>query len=317
MTRKMTKAEEKREYEEILNSFLNLKQGKAEAYSELVEQAMTATDNILKLKSACKKPNVKCRKPLNFENGDNEKRVKGKVDSKDENKNKALGLITALQSIAKDGKHLTGQTIESIIGEVDSLEGIHTRDYNTSRCDECEVQDGLKVDMTTKSEKTKKLISGKCTKPDEADIKQVVKFPHEKLDPRHTSVNDRQFDKLPFHLLIAGELEIVANSNVGIEEKFARVNIAKTVCYHKAYLNDSMLREGYDQILKSVEQGNNAWTDNLGEKLHDFYNYQANKLIREKVKQDGACNEKSSRNPNEKMNKPTNTENIIYCAAYN
>lgn len=49
VSRKAENNDDKCEYEEILNSFLNLKQGKAEAYSELVEQVMSTTDNILKL----------------------------------------------------------------------------------------------------------------------------------------------------------------------------------------------------------------------------------------------------------------------------
>ena len=41
------------------------------------------------------------------------------------------------------------------------------------------------VNDETEVRKAKKLISGKCTKPDESDIKQVVRFPHEKLDVKH------------------------------------------------------------------------------------------------------------------------------------
>ena len=52
----------------------------------------------------------------------------------------------------------------------------------------------------------KRLISGKCTKPDESDIKLVVQYAHEKLDSKHSK--DLKFDALDFNLLIAGELEI-------------------------------------------------------------------------------------------------------------
>ena len=45
-------SEEKREYDQVLNSLLNVKSGKAEVYSELVEKAMNATDNLMLLKKS-------------------------------------------------------------------------------------------------------------------------------------------------------------------------------------------------------------------------------------------------------------------------
>ena len=39
--------EEKSEYNELMNTFMNLKKGQAKAYSDLVQEAMKATDNIL------------------------------------------------------------------------------------------------------------------------------------------------------------------------------------------------------------------------------------------------------------------------------
>ena len=62
------------------------------------------------------------------------------------------------------------------------------------------------------STKSRKLVSGKCTRPNELDIKQVVKYVHEKLDSRH--VQDKVFDSLPFHLLVASELELASLRHV-------------------------------------------------------------------------------------------------------
>ena len=104
-------------------------------------------------------------------------------------------------------------------------------------------------------DKKKKLISGKCTKPDEADIKRVVKFPHERLDARHKTNTGRNFDKLPFNLLVAGELEIAGSVESSNDERIARINIAKTICYHKVYLKDEDLRNGCDQLIKTIKQG--------------------------------------------------------------
>ena len=143
-------------------------------------------------------------------------------------------------------------------------------------------------------DKKKKLISGRCTKPDEAHIKQVLKFPHEKLDPRHIGAGDRVFDKLTFPLLVAGELEIASCEEVSDQERRARINIAKTICYHKAYLNDQDLRDGYNQLIKSIEQGKREWDPDLGERLHEFYDYQANKLVRERVQHEKQASKKNA-----------------------
>ena len=324
-TKRTQRTDEKREYEEILNSFINLKQGSAEAYSELVEEAMNATDNILKLKNTRKRNETKCRKPLDFESAEKiTAPVKQQVNNCSQNelpKHKALELLNALQSITGNKRRLSGKAIETIIGEVEQLDGIHTySEGNTNKVTMEQHDEETKTkNASNKGKRGEKLVSGKCSKPDETDIQLVVKFPHERLDPRHTSINDRQFDRLPFHLLVAGELETTASTNIGPEERTARINIAKTICYHKAYLGDEELRNGYDQLLKSVEQGNSDWTDDLGEKLHKFYDYQANKAIREKVKLDNSRNsEKLGRPPiNNKSEVTTEVEKIIYCSAFN
>ena len=88
----------------------------------------------------------------------------------------------------------------------------------------------------------------KCAKPDDTDIKKVVTFAHEKLDVKH--VQNRTFDSLNFNMLMAGELEIIMLNSISESEKNARISIAKTLAYHKQYLQDADLREGYDYILK-------------------------------------------------------------------
>ena len=62
----------------------------------------------------------------------------------------------------------------------------------------------------------KKLIRGKCTKPDESDIKVVVKYTHEKLNTRQ--VKDRKFDSLEFNVLIAGDLDFALLPHVSVPE---------------------------------------------------------------------------------------------------
>ena len=112
------------------------------------------------------------------------------------------------------------------------------------------------------------------------------KYSHEKLDSRHIAENKKEFNKLPLHLMIAGELEIIEREDITSEEKRARITIAKTLCYHKMYLQDDELRDGYDQMLKKVERGMQGWDPVLGEHLHEYLNYRANVILREKIQKD-------------------------------
>ena len=152
---------------------------------------------------------------------------------------------------------------------------------DNNRCQDLGSEDSVNCEsvIEVKNRKQKKLVSGKCTKPDESDIKVVVKYAHEKLDVKH--VQDWVFDRLPFHLLVAGELEIALLQNE--PERSAGIQLAKTVCYHKQYLKDEDLRNGYDSILKRVEQGAMTWEDQLGEEPYKHYDYRTNVLLRERL----------------------------------
>ena len=87
----------------------------------------------------------------------------------------------------------------------------------------------------------KSLKSGKKTKPDESGIKKVVQFAHEKLDPVH--ISNRVFLDLPFHLLVAGELELILQDHIKPVKRTARLHFLHMLCYHKQYLDISELRD--------------------------------------------------------------------------
>ena len=67
-----------------------------------------------------------------------------------------------------------------------------------------------------------------------------VKYAHEKLDSKHTQ--HKEFDALEFNLLIAGELELISLESIPEDERDARIEVAKTMCYHKKYFEDGNLR---------------------------------------------------------------------------
>ena len=175
---------------------------------------------------------------------------------------------------------------------------------------------------STKSDKYKKLTSGKCARPDESDIKRVVKYAHDKLDPRHST--EKEFENLKFNLLIAGELELASQQGISPQERQARLSIAETLCYHKNYLPDEVLREGYDITLKRVECGAQDWDEVIGEHLHEFLHYKANLIMRSMLQSDGDStpfkfveNRKQAGKTPLMENIKSNKDQVIYCNAYN
>ena len=121
-------------------------------------------------------------------------------------------------------------------------------------------------------------------------------------------------------MLVAGELELTLQKNMSEAERSARIAIAKTLCYHKLYLSDAELREGYDQIMKRVERGTQDWDEALGEHLHELLNYRANVILREKIHDESGQPFTKVESKKMKEKRPTDSgyENrIIYCQDYN
>ena len=325
-SRHQRSTEDEREYKNILDSILNIKQGKAEAYSELVDKAMNATDNILQLKHTRNDDNqhTTCTKHKNDKHGNTTMHTEAEAtDGHD--KSEVLQLLNAIQTKVKGGQHLNADLFKDLVPNaknnnttciLDSNDNSDFSDNTSERNDDLNKQADCN---NTRTVKGKKLISGRCTKPDEVDIKRVVKYPHKKLDARHVPAISKVFDKLDSNLLIAGELEIASQPDLSTNERIARINIAKTMCYHRKYLDDAQIRDGYDQLLKKVEQGIQNWDNDLGEMLHEYFDYQANKMVREKVNIDNAQKAKSStiQTRNDKTDKSKNEETIIFCGLYN
>ena len=84
-----------------------------------------------------------------------------------------------------------------------------------------------------------------------------------------------------------------------------------------------MLREGYDQMLKKIERGEEDWNHNLGENLHEFLNYKANVIMREKLQneKDGQFTKvEHKKSKTLKKNNYTGDSSkykIIFCNDYN
>lgn len=160
-----------------------------------------------------------------------------------------------------------------------------------------------------KGKKPRKLVSGKCTKPDEANIKTVVAYPHEMLNT--TYVSDRTFEVLSFSQLVAGELELLASFNMTMQEKEARISVLRALAYQKEFVTDRDIRECYDSVMKSIEHGKATWSSELEVKVNWFCDFRANQHVREKVK------ETVDKVGSTKEIKRDGELKVVYCLEYN
>ena len=300
--RKITKKAHKddtSEYPNLINTITSLSNGKTEAFTELMAKAMQSKDNLECLESQ-----------------------EGEQYFRNSN----------LKSATVDSKVGQEQLFEILRAIKDNRKSVHKhkvpRYQNNNKVESADDNSDSDTDTELSMQTdNRKLKSGKCAKPDSCDIKKVVKFAHEKLDVKH--VKNRTFDSLSFNLLMAGEIELVLLKSTKPDEKEARLNIAKVLAYHKQYLSDAELREGYDYVLKTVEQGQKNWCDNLGEDLHEFLDYRANVIARAKLhesrstitkQQDEVFNQKMEKIGND--NKKAEPEALgnkkpVFCMEYN
>ena len=305
--------DKKSEYRDVLSSMLELKQGSNEPFSELALRAMEATDNIFSIK--------KQRENQKSEDSENETEL--------ETDNNLIEKVCKFKN--KRGQPLSQEELFDLLASLNNnkvKDHIHTggSSHNTGKLtvkedgrfkNKSNKGDSIHTSEDEENGSNKRLKSGKCTRPEEVDILKTVKFPHEKLDTKHMQI--KNFDHLPFNLLLAGKLETIALGAIGGQERLARIGVAKTMCYHKLYLEDHDLRNGYDNVMKQIEQGILQWQDQLGEKLHDHYVFRANINLRNKVENGNFKQQEkkleSQENKTEKI--IPEGEKIVYCQDYN
>ena len=130
-----------------------------------------------------------------------------------------------------------------------------------------------------------KLKSGNTTRPYEAGIKKVVQFTHEKLDPVH--VKKSVFADLSFHFSVAGEIELLLQEKMKVEERIAHLHFLCMLCYHKEYLEVGDLCDQYDAMLKNIERGTHTWGDykELEHLIHTNLTFRTTVIARDGVQQ--------------------------------
>ena len=237
------------EYHEFLYSLIDFKNGKSSKFMDLINRAMEATNYVFKDSNVM-------QDILGLKGGilPNASVSQFKLDNRGvKNVDSPVGCeqLVSLLNDFHTSKVNKGDRNNDATTNSEVCDGYRT--VNAIEGGDCS-EDNREAEVNGEasehgSKKGKKLISGKCTKQDESDIQLVVKFAHEKLDAKH--VQDQVFDQLPCNLLVVGEIEITLLHPK--PERTQRLQIAKTICYHKLYLKDEDLRNGCDCVMKRVE----------------------------------------------------------------
>ena len=181
---------------------LSLKHGNQKEYSELVSQAMMATDNILNLKYSRNTGNNSDSNSstLNLNTGKcpHNRQKKVRDDKAGANAEAIVKLLDQMSIKGDNHDNQKAKTKDSnkVLRMQEQL--LHElRKQNNSTCQkvinmvntdtsDTEAEIGTTNKQNKTSEEKKKITSGKCAKPYDTDIVLGVKFPHKRLDPRHT-----------------------------------------------------------------------------------------------------------------------------------
>ena len=288
----------------LLSSVLNLKRGNPGAFADLVYQAQLTAENcnILSKNNSTggnfgRHVNTDLRFPAGHDNLGSMSAIPGHGNTSRNPENAAnfdtMGSAAPMNTATqRDNMHdiLSRRGQQHLINK---LAGVN--DGERCKKDETTVTAKEEEDNSAEEEekKTKKKKSGRVAKPDEIDIKKVVRYAHQKLNPKY--VKARVFDTLSFSELVAGELELATQTDAPPEERQVRTEIAKCLCYHKQYLQDDELRIGYDVTMKRVEHGLDQWSLKMVDEMHKFFEYRANVIAREALaKADNTSHGKNS-----------------------
>ena len=134
---------------------------------------------------------------------------------------------------------------------------------------------------------------------------------------------DKIFAKLSFQNFCAGELEIITRAGIKNEEREARLEILKTLCYHHNYLDMTEIRSLYAATMQKVERGVSQWNCSLAERLHNDLAFRASVTSREKEKEKQAAEKSKMTTPgsnsgSKKESKGAGvTDKIHFCGDYN
>ena len=174
----------------------------------------------------------------------------------------------------------------SEVDKINKLLGIHALQVSDS---EANVEDSTSSDDTSASsdsdsdseieetesyrhrkKASKKGKSGIQAKASSKVINQQ-QYAHSALQSEFVNI-EVEFNSISFPKLVAGELEIITSSSVKSQEKQGRLNLLKSLAYHRASDADmSIVRGIYAAVLRRIELGQATWASDFSLFQHQVY----------------------------------------------
>ena len=71
--------------------------------------------------------------------------------------------------------------------------------------------------------------------------------------------SNKELHSLTFHLLVAGELEIISDENISKKEQFTRIELLKKLAYMHEYLPQEEATNQYVNFINKVKKGKFKW----------------------------------------------------------
>lgn len=110
-----------------------------------------------------------------------------------------------------------------------------------------------------KKKKHKKKKSGISAQASDR-VRYPQRWPHSHLQFEHVNKQVR-FDELDFKLFVAGELEIISDSELTSSERTGRLNLLKKIVYYYSTYEFKGLKAFYAAWLREIELGKKKWSD--------------------------------------------------------
>ena len=134
-----------------------------------------------------------------------------------------------------------------------------TSSYNSDTSDDDSSSNRkVKKEKKHKSKKNKKKSGIKAKSSDK--VKSPQKWPHAYLQFEYVN-KQVKFDELDYRMFIAGELEVISESDISKTERNGRISLLKKIVYYSSTYDFKGLKAFYAAWLREIELGKKSWSD--------------------------------------------------------
>ena len=116
----------------------------------------------------------------------------------------------------------------------------------------------VKKNKKHRSKKSKKKSGIKAKSSDK--VKSPQKWPHAYLQFEYVN-KQVTFEELDYRMFIAGELEVISESDISKTERNGRINLLKKIVYYSSTYDFKGLKAFYAAWLREIELGKRSWSD--------------------------------------------------------